>query len=371
MKRKATVVLLILIFVSVFSFGAKAESVPKEFENIYGGVFSSIDDETKRLLESAGVSESDLTSLLSLSPGSVINVIKELFGKTMAEKASLFGTCLVLIILIKLFSSFMTSSRLKEAAENIGAVFLVFSLTAYSAAVADSCVRAVSLTKDFMLVLIPVLGAVLAFSGNEISAVSVSTGVFAFAEGISVLFSDMIPPVTAAGAALGAAAALSPVSGMEKFASMLNKALTTVMAFVSGIFAAVLSIKGVIAGAQDSLKLRGLKFIINGSVPVVGSAIGDALGSLTAGFRLIKNSAAVLGVLAAVFINLPALSSLVIWKLMLFLLSLTAEMLEIKKIPGFISVLTSVFSVLIAVIMFNVSVFIIALAIIITVKSGA
>ena len=110
--------------------------------------------------------------------------------------------------------------------------------------------------------------------------------------------------------------------------------------------------------------------MINGSVPVVGSAIGDALGSLTAGLGLIKNGTAILGVLAVVFINLPSLCSLAVWKLMMYLLSLSAEMFEIKKISGFISVFSSIFNVIIAVMMFNAFLFIIALAIIITVKTG-
>lgn len=369
--KKVILAILLSVFLCPLFFGkVYAESVPNEFNDIYSGVFSSIDGETRTLLESVGVSESDFSSLLNLSPGSLFKLIKELFGKTMGEKASLFGACLMLVILIRLFSSFMSSSHLKDAAENIGAVFLVFTLTVSSSAIADSCVRALSLTKDFLLILIPVLGTILAFSGNELSALSVNTGVFAFAEGISVLFSDIIVPLTVIGAALGAAAAISPVSGIEKFSSLINRLITAVMGFVSGIFAAVLSIRGVIAGAQDTMTLRGLRFMINGSVPVVGSAIGDALGSLTAGIGLIKNGAAILGVLAVVFINLPSLCSLMIWKLMMFLLSLAAEMFEIKKIPAFISVFTSVFNVITAVMLFNAFLFIIALAIIITVKTG-
>ncbi|MCH5198797.1 MAG: hypothetical protein J1E34_07820 [Oscillospiraceae bacterium] len=370
MKKFTFAILLSVLILPFFSGFVSAENISDEFEEIYSGVFSSIDGETRSLLESAGVSEADFSSLLNLSPNGLYGVIKELFGKTAGEKASLFGMCLVLIILIRLFSSFMSSSHLKEAAENIGSVFLVFSLIVSSSAIADSCVSALMLTKNFMLTLIPVLGAILAFSGNELSALSVNTSVFAFAEGISVLFSDIIVPLTVVGAALGAAAAISPVSGIEKFSALVNRLITAVMGFVSGIFAAVLSIRGVIAGAQDTMTLRGLRFMINGSVPVVGSAIGDALGSLSAGLGLIKNSAAILGVLAVAFINLPSLCSLIIWKLMMYLLSLAAEMFEIKKISGFISVFTSIFNVIIAVMLFNAFLFIISLAIIITVKTG-
>ncbi|MBQ7638643.1 MAG: hypothetical protein IJS90_07065 [Clostridia bacterium] len=354
----------------IFSVSAKAQIASGGLEDIYGSVFSSIDSETRELLQSAGVKDGDLNSLMGLSPGGVMELLGSLFGKTAREQAALFASGIVVIVLIRVFGAFVTSPGLKETSENLGAVFLVFTLTSSSAVIAQSCVSALKLTKSFMLALIPVLTSILAFSGNPSGALSVNAGVFAFAEGICVTFTDMIVPLTAAGAALGTAAAVSPVSGIEKFSSIVNRTVTAAMGFAAGIFSAVISIKGVIAGAGDSLTLRGLKFFVGGSVPVVGSAIGDALGSVSAGLGLIKNSVCALGLLAVVFINLPPLCSLIVFKLMLYMLSMASEMFEIKKIPDFISVFRSIFNVIMAAMLFSQVVFIISLAVIITLKAA-
>ena len=91
--------------------------------------------------------------------------------------------------------------------------------------------------------------------------------------------------------------------------------------------------------------------------------------TISASLSLIKNSAGVLGIMAAAFINLPAAAGLLVWKLLLSFLSLSAELFEIKKIPGFIGVLTAAFNAVLAVMVFNAVVYVIAMAILISVKT--
>ena len=367
MIKRIVVFLFCALGLAAWASPVYAAETPENFDSLYANVFSSLDDETRGLLEQIGVNDTDLYAMLSLSPGSLFSVFKGLFGTALADKAGAMGACIMIILLLRLVSSFLTSAPVKDAAQQLGGLMLAFVLITYSAGIAEGCVQAILLTKNFMLALIPALGTVMAFSGNPVSAAGINALVFAFGEGVSVVFADLIVPVTAAGAALGCASALSPVGGIDKFAAMLHKAAIWIVAFTAGIFVAVLNVRGILAGAADSVTAKGLKFVISG-IPVVGSAIGDALGSLRAGLGVIKNGVSILGVLAVVCINLPPLCALLIWKLMLFAVSFTADMFEIKKIPGFLSVFTNVFNVLIAVTVFHMCVFVISLAMVVMAK---
>lgn len=362
--------IVMCLLLPLFAVGACAASAENDFSSFYSEAFSVIDSETQALLNSLGISPEDYTSLMRLTPENAFSFFRELFGKDLTAKAGLFGTLLTLLILMRLFTSFLSSPAVRELTENIGALIFVFVLISASAAVGDSCVRAVLLTRDMMLSLVPLLVAMLTFSGNPAGALTMQTLVFSFGEGIAVFYADAVLPLTAVTAALGSAAAISPLPGIEKFAGLLHKLIVWGMAFAAGIFTAVLGIQGVLARSADSVSLKGLKFLISGSVPVVGSALGDALSSLTASLGLIKNGTAMLGVAAVAFVNLPSLSSLLIWKLMLFGVGIAAELFETKKIPAFLSVFTGVFNVLIAVMVFNACVFIIALAMMISIRTA-
>ena len=370
MKKRLLILLICLLGLPFWAASVHAAQTADDFSALYGDTFGSLDEETKDLLRQIGVSDTDLYTLLSLSPQSLFSVLKELFGSTAAQKAKAMGGCIAILLLVRIAASFLTSVPVRDATERLGGLTLAFVLISVSAGVADGCARAILLTKDFMLMLIPALGTVAAFSGNPVSAAAVNAVVLAFGEGVSVLFADFVSPLTAVGAALGCACVLSPVSGIEKFAAMINKTAVWIVGFTAGIFVAVLGGRGILAGAADSVTAKGIKFAISGGVPVVGSAISDALGSLNAGLGVVKNGASVLGVLAVVFINLPPLCGLLVWKLMLFLISFTAQALGVKKIPEFLSAFASVFNVLFAVMVFHMFVFVISLATIVMLKTG-
>ena len=365
--KKRIVVFLIICLLPLFAFSAGAKEADAA-EDYYVQAFAGIDADTRRLLESIGVSGADLYAVSSVSPESLLSLLRELFGTAFTEKAKLLGECLALMLLIRFFASFISSPAVLEAVEQAGNMMLVFLLVSGAAAAGDACVQAVRLTKNCIVTLIPVLGVVLTFSGNPASALSVHAAVFSFAQGVGVLFADLAVPLTSLGAALGSAAAICPVPGLEQLSVLVRNAVTWGMALVSGVFAAVLGIRGAVSGAADGVAAKGIRFLLGG-VPVVGGALGEALSALNGSLALVKNSVAVLGVLAVLLISLPGVCSLLVWKGMLYVIGAAAQMLSFKKAPAFIAVLQSVFSVLLAVILFNAFVYVVALAVVVSVKA--
>ena len=377
MKRFLLGIAVFLCLLPCFAFRCAAQTedgalydAEQEGAALYGAAFDAMDDETRGMLKSLGIDENDVGSLRGLSPESLFALLRELFGSTTAEKAALFGVCLALMVLIRLSASFLSSQSLREAAEQLGGLCLVFLLISASAAVADACVRALTLTRQFMLALVPMLAAAAAFSGAPVTAAGANALTFTFAEGVSTVFTEFALPLTAVGAALSSASALCPAPGIEKFAAMLNRFAAWGIALTAGVFSAMLGIRGALGGAADSVTAKGVRFVLSGAVPVVGSAVGDALSSLAAGMGVMRGTLGVLAVFAAVLVNLPALCSVLVWKLLLFFISLAAELFDLKKISAFAGAFTAVFNALTALIVFHVCVFIVAVAVLVKVKAA-
>ena len=360
------VLLCIACLLPLFSLTARAEAAPEDY---YAQAFAGIDADTRKLLESVGVDGSDLYAVTSVSPESLLDLLRELFGADAAQKAKLFGACVTVIVLARFVSSFLTSPAVKETAELISGVLLVFLLISGAAGVGDACVQAVRLTKNCMLTLIPVLGTVTAFSGNPLSAAGVQVLTFSFAQGAGAVFSDLIVPLTAVGAALGSAAAVCPVPGLSQLAVLVNRAVTWGAGLVSGVFAAVMGVRGSVTGAADGVTAKGLRLLVGG-VPVVGGALSQAMASLGGTLSLVRNGVAALGVLSVAFVCLPPVCSLLVYKAMLAVIGAAAQAFEIKKAPEFIGVLQSVLTALLAVILFNAFVYVTALAVTVSLKGA-
>ncbi len=368
MKKTVRVFFMCMFFFVNFFVSAKASQVTQE-EIWYADVWDAIDGQTKDLLSDIGITPSVADSLTDINAKNVFSVISGIFKGELTKPLTAAFLVLIVLLAVAFFSSFLGESKLKELAGNIGTLSIVFLLTGLVSPMITSCVSAIELSKDFMLSLIPVLGAVVTFSGNPTLALSFNTVVFSFAQSISVLYANLIPSFASVGCAFSASTAINPMMKFSKLSQLVFKVATVIMAFISGIFVAVLSVRGVIAGAADTVTIRGLRFLIGNSVPVVGSAIADALNSVIAGVGLVKNTVGIIGIAATLFINLPVLCEIIIWKAALYILGIFCDILSEDNINSFLNSLNSVFSVLSAVICFNMFVFIISIAIIFTIKT--
>ena len=330
-------------------------------------MWNSIDDETADMLESMGItSEGNINDLFELTPDRVLSAMWSVFGTSFSELKKSFFSVLSIIVTVALFSSLLKNGKVSEAALHIGQLTVVFILIAVNGELFTDCRASIELTEDFMLCLLPVITGIISFSGHPSLALSVNSLVFSFAQGISAFFANILPAVSVLGTAVGAACALSPFNKFGALCKIISKCVNICAAFISGIFVAVLSVRGVIAGAADTVTIKGLRFLVGSSIPVVGSAIGDALNSLSAGLGLIKNSVLVIGVIAVALINIAPLIKTALWSLLSYFLSMFSEILYIPKISEFISSLRSVLSVLIAVTCFNTFLYVISCAILLT-----
>lgn len=369
MKKIIALCVLCVIFTAVFSVPALAAS--NQEEAWYGELWNSIDDDTAKSLEKLGFDEISVQNFLEISPQKVFELIIDIArGGVFAPLRSMAAILIILIALSLVLTFLPENSALAAPVETAGAALAMFYVIRAGGGIVTSCLSALELTRNFMLTLIPVFAGVIAFSGNPTLAVSFNSVVFSFAQGVSLLFSRSMPSIAAIGSGIAAACSLNPLMKLDGAAKIFSKAAVLIMGFIAGIFVAVMSVRGVIAGAADTVSIKGLRFIIGNAVPVVGSAIGEALNSIAAGLGLIKHSMGMLGIIALIIINLPALIELILWRLCMYVIGVAAELLGKSAVKSLAEALGAMFSVIFAAMCFNMFVFVISIAIILTVKAG-
>lgn len=369
MKKAFFSIFIIILFIIFFSIPAFALETGEATENeVWSGVFSLTDADTRALLTDLGVSAEDMYSVFDLSPLAFLTMVKNVFSAGVKTLTPLFAAALSLMVILRLVLSF-AGENMAGLTENLGSVMVVFALILSGVNVGGACVSAVTLTKDFTLSLLPVPVAIAAFSGRPLTSAGVNTGLFVFSSVVSLFFAECIMPLLSVGVSLSAASAISPTGGIGRFSAMLHKGLFAAVAMVAGIFSAVIGVRGNLALSADSLVGKGARILVSGAVPVVGSAVGEALSSLSGSLSLAGGSAAMLGVLAVSCINLPVLCTLISYKLMLFLLSLASEITGLKKVSTFLISFSSAFTLLIALVIFNAVVYIVGLGVLMKIRN--
>lgn len=361
MKRAA--VFLICIFLA-FSFTVTADAA-----EIYGEIFDFFSDDALELLRDFGINTEGQEDFFGITPEKALSTVAELFTKGFSDIFRAGLTSLTLIIVAALFTGFFPDGgNLFFMGKSVAVMTVMFSVVSFTGEIFSECASALLMTRNFMLTLIPVFTGVVAVSGNPALAVSFNSIVFAFGEGIALLFGNVVPVMSAVLVAVCAAGAINPYMKLQGIGRTLSRAITLLMAFVAGIFVAVLSVRGVIAGAADSVTIRGFRFLIGNTVPVVGSAIGEALNSVVAGIGLIKSTVGMLGIMGITVINLPVLINIIMWKGVLFVMGVSADITGNGEIKGFAENLSGVISVVTGALCFVSLVFILSIAIILTVS---
>lgn len=346
-----------------FSVTGSAESIVQE------DIFDALAPDTRELLEQFGISEDIGENFSQISPEKTLNTVFDMFRNSFSDVAASAGVCLALIFVTSFITAFMPENgNLALMGRCISLLVLMFSIVGRTCDIFSQCASALLVTKDFMLVLIPVFAGVVAAGGNAGVALSFNTVAFSFAQLCAVIFNSVIPVVSSVMIAVCASGTLSPVIRFDGIGRTVARIINLFMAFIAGVFVAVLSVRGVIAGAADSVTIRGVRFLIGNVVPVVGSAIGEALNSIVASVGLIKNTVGMVGIAAVLIINLPPLIHVIIWKTALYFLGASSDVAGSPEIKGFCDNMGNVLSVITGAVCFTVFVFVISIAIIITVS---
>ena len=83
--------------------------------------------------------------------------------------------------------------------------------------------------------------------------------------------------------------------------SGINELLKTVSTWALGglftVYSAILGIQGLTAGVRDGISIKGIKYAINTTVPIIGSSISDSLSMVLSSAYHLKSAAGIAGII--------------------------------------------------------------------------
>jgi stage III sporulation protein AE len=198
---------------------------------------------------------------------------------------------------------------------------------------------------------IPIFGAFIAAGGNVASGTAYQVCVLFLTESIMQLLHGILFPILQMSAALGITDAVNPTLRLSGFVSGLRTAVTWILGFIMTMFSALLSVRSIVASAADSLASRSVRLLASGLIPIVGNAVSDAYGTVQGSIRLLRNGVGAVGILVILWLVLPPLISLCIYRMIFHINSIFAEMAGAKPLAQLFrntqAVLSAAFAVLV------------------------
>ncbi len=366
MKCKVFFLNIVFIVVMLLSFTLNSSAKTEIDENFYSKYNVELTEDVIEILHSVGFKDFSPEEFSKISLSDTFSTILNIFKGSMKKPIVSMFSILGLVILCAIVCSFVQHDQ--NFSDYVNSIITLFvSLVAFADAVrviSDS-VAAIYSTGILMKSLIPATAVLTALSGTPSMAVSYNAISMYCAEIISAVCRDLLTPVLSAFAAVSVCFSVNSVYNSESLLSAIKRFIGIALGLIGTLYTGILSLKDVLAVGIDKVSVKGVKFILGSSVPVVGSALSEGLSSVIASVSLMKNTYGAIGIIVIITVTLPAICELILWQLTFSVTGYTAQALGLNAVAKSLTSLKYVISMMLSVLLFTVYVLVVSAAMVI------
>lgn len=370
--------IIIMIAVMFISFAvlcdAKGNLLYAESNSLYSDnvdeLLSLLDDDTIELLNSLGIDNYSPENIGNISIKDAFSALIGIFSGAFQEPFVCLCSVFGLIIMISLAESYISKeSEFSDFIEFLGSMFVSLLIFSNAVECISDSVAALHTVSVLTKALIPVMAAITAFAGAPAMAVSYNAAALYSAEIISGICVDFLTPLLCIFAAMAVCGAVNSSVKINPILAMIKKIFSVILGLSGTVFTGIIAIKDVLASGIDKVSVKGIKFILGSSVPVVGGVLSEGLSSVISAAVLMKNAYGIFGIIVIAVVSLPVICELLLWLAALTGASYAAEAFSQDKTAGILSSLKFVFSMLLSLVLFSVFILIISTAMVILMSS--
>lgn len=381
MGRRIQSVFLLCLF--LFSGVVWAEELPDESadQNLQGQLEASgageltsqVPDQTQEILEQLDLKELDYRILLSLTPEQIWQVCKAAFSKMIRAPLLLLGMLVAVILLCAAMDALKIGFNAKGLERIFNGVAVLCLITIVLEPVTD-CIQKASQAifqgSMFMNGFIPVFCGILASGGQLVSAGVYHLLLFGTSQVVGQAASQILVPLISIFLAFCFTGAIAPELHLDQIGKTVKKFVNWALGLLLTVYVGLLGIQSIVAVSADTVTVKTAKFVTSSFVPVIGSALSDALVTAQACLKLLKASVGVYGILIAVFTFLPLFAEIICWYLAMQAAAFLGQLMGTGSITKVLEATASALGLLMSITLLFGLLFIISTTVMLVVGAG-
>lgn len=375
--KKLLCFLMVLLFFALPAWAEQAgpgEYYQQQYEDSGAADLpDSLPDEARKILEEIGADSPDWESISGLTPESIFSQI----GNVASEKSSGPLHAALSVLAVILLCALMNGLKLSFGERPMsGVIGLVGTLCICTIVVQPvvTCIQHVALVikgaAAFLLACIPVLTGIMVAGGQGVSAGTYNILMVAAGNVISLVAAVVVVPLLNIFLAFSIVSAISPAFRLSGLCDLFSSAVKWILTFCMTVFSGLLTVQTVVSSAADSAGAKTMKFVVSAFVPVVGSALGDALASVQGSVKLLKSGVGAFGLLATGAIFLPVALECLFWLFTLSACAAVGNLFELKEITELLRSSSKVIQILLSLILCCLTILVISTVLMMAIGGG-
>ena len=274
---------------------------------------------------------------------------RQYLGDALREKASGAALLLGVVLLCSVAESFFAAAEQPAVPQFVpvaGALAITLVAAGDFKQMMGLGVETMEELDVFAKALLPTLSAAVAASGGIASASAKQVATVYFTNLLLTVIRKLLLPLLYACIAAAAADAMVPGHSLKKIGAGISKAVTWALTASMVVFTGFLTLTGAATGAADAMTVQMTRSAIATAVPVVGSIISEATGTVLAGAGVLKGAIGIFGMLAVLAICLTPFLSMAVQYLLYKLTAFLAGTVTEGPLAGLIDALGTAFGLM-------------------------
>lgn len=288
----------------------------------------SLDKGTRAMLDQWGV---DGLGKGGLDGGRVFESICRLVREKLTGPLKACGALLGILLLCRLASA-MGQGEPGQAVGVIGAAACGVVAAPHMLGLLSLCTATAESASAFLLASVPAYTALLTASGSPAAGGGYSFLTLGVGNLLPVLTSGLLLPLLRIFLALSAAGCVSGLA-VQKLAASLYSFVKWLLLLAVTLFSGVLSVQTILNTQLDAAGSKAVKLVASSAIPIVGGALGDAMGAIQGSVHVVRSGAGAFGMLAALCLFAPAMIEASLWAGVCTVGQLTADLCGVPASP--------------------------------------
>ena len=312
----------------------------------------ALPEETRQQLEDLGVGDANWMDIQNITPQGFLGVIVSIAGESSIQPLKSAVSVIAVMLLCALLNGMRLSFGERTMGNVIGMVGTLCVCTIIISPVV-SCIQnaafVIKAAAGFLLACIPVLTGIMIAAGQTVSAGSYNLIMVGAGNAISLLAANVLVPLMNIFLAVSVVSSVSPNLNLSGLCQSFSKVTKWILGFCMTVFSGLLTLHGLVGSALDSTSARAARFVVSSFVPVVGSALGEALQTINGCVKMLKSGVSAFGLLAGIIVFLPAILQCLLWQITLYLCAGIGDIFDLKEITSLLRAAANTISTMLAI----------------------
>ena len=323
-------IFIIFIWLIILSFIACPLKSSAEYDGSESEISRQIDDIISDY--DIGYSYDDIRGL---SFGELLNIAKNSVVTRLSAPLKVLKTLIIVILFTAVMKSAGESVFSGTSAGLYNMICVITAVTVIMPqlfTVYGSVLSTINRGGNFILVFVPVFAGITVMAGGITTAGIYNILILGASELIVRLSENFLIPIVSVCTVLAVSGSVFPNISLESIIGLLKKIITWGMTITMTLFTGFVSMKCTLGGKADGVASKTARFLISGTVPVVGGAVSDAYATVKSSFDVIHGTVGTVGVLAMVIIMLPPVLEILIFRVVMWVGTATAELFSTQPL---------------------------------------